>query len=84
MKKRATFLVESTLLTDAAAVTAWREQAVRCPCGHRGDAEHAVAGAAGDMPAKWLGCANPTHAGQALGRPLIYRLPSQMGQPARK
>ena len=60
------------------AEQAWRDQEIRCACGSRGDAEQAIAGEVGGMPAKWLGCSNPSHTGQALGEPLIYRLPSQM------
>ena len=65
-----------TLLTGRDARRAWADQTVRCACGYHGDASEWIAGTANDMPAEWLGCTNCR--GQALGRPLIYRLPSQM------
>ena len=59
------------------AEQAWRDQEIRCACGSHGAASRAIAGEVGNKPAKWLGCTNPSHAGQALGEPLVYRLPSQ-------
>jgi len=80
MKRIATFApAPERLLCGRAAIAAWRSQSVRCPCGYCSDPRRAVSGSAGDMPAKWLGCDNPGHHGQALGQPLVYRLPSQMG-----
>ena len=66
---------ESGMLSGASARRAWGKQVVRCNCGDHGDAANEIAGTAGDMPARWLGCG--TCPGQALGRPLVYRLPSQ-------
>jgi hypothetical protein len=79
MAKRTTptFMAGDELLRGAAAIAAWKEQeGARCACGSYGSADHAVSGTAGDMPAKWLGCTNCT--ASAVGRPLIYRLNSQM------
>lgn len=75
-KRIPTFRDGAGLLTCAAAIKAWQQQTARCGCGSCGDEANAIDGTAGDMPAKWLGCDNCT--GQALGRPLVYRLPSQM------
>ena len=71
-----TFRHEEKLLTGKAAREAWASQSARCNCGSHGDEEHAVHGECNDMAATWLGCSNCR--GQALGRPLVYRLPSQM------
>lgn len=64
------------LLTGAAASEAWAAQTAKCACGSCGDKDNAIAGTAKDMPAQWLGCPNCT--GQALGRPIVYRLPVQI------
>jgi len=77
MRRTATFHDGSKMLTGREARKAWKEQRARCNCGSCGDAEHAISGTVGpDMPAQWLGCDNCS--GQALGSPLVYRLPSQM------
>jgi hypothetical protein len=76
MKRIATFKLDGKMLTGAAAVTAWAKQSAHCNCGSYGAKSEAISGTCSDMPAKWLGCTNCS--GQALGRPLVYRLPSQM------
>ncbi len=77
-KRIATFRADGRqLLKDNTAREAWASQNVRCNCGSYGDRSESISGTCNDMPAEWLGCTNCT--GQALGRPLIYRLPSQMG-----
>lgn len=74
--KTVTFQDGDKLLRGKAARTAWKAQEARCACGGYGDPANALSGTAGDKPATWLGCSNCS--GQALGKPLIYRLPSQM------
>ena len=77
-----TFLTdENTILLGAAAIEAWEAQSARCNCGSCGDAEHAVSGTAGDMPAKWLGCYNCR---ATCGAPLIYRTHSQVDRAREK
>lgn len=71
-----TFRHGGILLTGDAAKKAWADQTARCGCGSYGDESEAISGTCKDMPAEWLGCTNCS--GQALGRPLVYRLPSQM------
>lgn len=75
-KTRATYQDGDALLVGTTARDTWRAQQARCNCGCYGDADHAMSGTAGDMPAVWLGC--PNCRGQALGKPLVYRLPSQI------
>lgn len=75
-KRIPTFRQGDKLLTFAEARKAWAEQTARCACGSCGDTDHSISGTCKDMPAEWLGCDNCS--GQALGRPLVYRLPSQM------
>lgn len=65
-----------TLLIGQDAKKAWAEQSARCNCGSYGDVEHSISGTCSDMPAEWLGCDNCR--GCAVGRPLVYRLPSQI------
>jgi hypothetical protein len=78
MKKRIpTFRRQDQLLTSTEAVEAWAGQATRCNCGGPGDSNKAVTGSCDDMPAKWLGC-GWNCSGQAVGYPLVYRLPSQL------
>lgn len=77
-KQIPTFRKNGSLLTGKEARMAWEAQDARCNCGSGGDAAHAISGTCKDMPAQWLGCDNCT--GQAIGRPLVYRLPSQMGK----
>jgi hypothetical protein len=78
MKTIPTFLTGINLLTGAKARAAWANQSVRCPCGSYGDVSESLSGTCQDMPAEWLGCDNPTHAGQALGRPLVFRTAGQI------
>ena len=75
-KRTPTFRIGDKLLVGREARKAWREQEVYCACGSSGDAAHCVDGTVGGSPAEWLGCDNCT--GQALGRPLVYRLPNQI------
>ena len=77
MKKRIpTFRQGEKLLTGASAREEWKTQTARCGCGSHGDEKNSISGSSNDMPAEWLGCDNCT--GRALGRPLVYRLPSQL------
>lgn len=71
-----TFRRGDTLLVGQEARAAWAAQSARCGCGSYGDAEEAISGSCKNMPAQWLGCTNCN--GSALGRPLVYRLKSQM------
>jgi len=77
MDRTPTFRTPNGLLTGQQAIDAWRAQTASCSCNAGGDEECAVSGTCRDMPAKWLGC--PYCTGTAVGRPLVYRLPSQMG-----
>ena len=74
-KRVPTFRHNNTLLTGPAAKKTWADQSVRCACGSSGDPANSISGTCKNMPAEWLGCSNCT--GQAVGRPLVYRLPSQ-------
>lgn len=74
--KRVQTFRRGEILVGAEAREAWAAQIIRCGCGSCGNADAAVSGSCYDMPAEWLGCQN---CGNAIGRPLIYRLPSQMG-----
>jgi len=76
MKRVPTFRQDNVLLGGTEAIEAWKAQEPVCNCGSVGEAGEAISGSASNMPAKWLGC--PNCSGQALGRPLVYRLPSQM------
>ena len=76
MKRVPTFLAGGVMLRGIQAIKAWRAQEPVCACRSVGEASAAISGSASNMPAKWLGC--PNCSGQALGRPLVYRLPSQM------
>lgn len=75
-KRIPTFRVGGKLLTGADAAKAWAEQSGKCNCGSHGTQEDSISGECGGMPATWLGCSNCT--GEAVGRPLVYRMPSQM------
>ena len=75
-RRIATFVTGQKLLTGSEAKKAWATQSVRCACGYYGDESNTVSGSASDMPAEWLGCPNCN--GQALGYPLVYRLPVQV------
>lgn len=75
-KRTPTFRVGNKLLVGREARKAWAAQEARCACGSCGDDQHTVDGTVGGSPAEWLGCDNCT--GQALGRPLVWLLPSQM------
>jgi len=76
MKRIPTFRLKDKVLTGAEARKAWASQNVRCACGDYGDVENTIAGSCNDMPAEWLGC--PNCSGTALGRPMIFRLPSHV------
>lgn len=76
MTTKPTFRQGDRLLIGADAIAAWEAQSVRCACGSYGDKENAISGSCKDMPAKWLGCDNCD--GTALGRPLVYRVQSQI------
>lgn len=76
METQPTFARNGILLVGREAVEAWSSQTARCNCGSYGGGEDAISGSCHDMPAKWLGCDNCV--GQALGRPLVYRVPSQI------
>lgn len=71
-----TFRTRDALLTGSNAIAAWSQQRIRCNCGSYGDEANSISGSCNDMPAKWLGCDNCT--GQAVGRPLVYRLANQL------
>ena len=73
MNQIQTFRRSGHLLTGAEARKAWADQEVRCACGDYGDAENTIAGTVDGLPAEWLGC--PNCAGQAVGRPLVFRRP---------
>jgi hypothetical protein len=75
-KRIATFRKDDELLTGEKARAAWAAQRVRCACRSYGDQQHSIGGTCEDLPAVWLGCTNCR--GQALGYPMVYRLPSQM------
>ena len=75
-KRTPTFRIGDKLLVGREARKAWAAQEARCDCGSCGDTQHTVDGTVSGSPAEWLGCDNCT--GQALGRPLVYRLPSQI------
>ena len=78
MKRLPTFRTADQILCGRPAINAWRSQRARCDCGYYADPDNEISGAAGNMPARWLGCGNPGHGEVALGLPLVYRLPSQM------
>lgn len=75
-KRTPTFKIDGVLLVGADAKTKWAAQRARCGCGSYGDAEESIGGKCSDMPTEWLGC--PNCSGQALGKPLVYRLQSQI------
>jgi hypothetical protein len=43
---------------------------VKCNCGHEGSWASPISGSSGGSPVIWQSCTNPTHHGQALGRPV--------------
>ena len=76
-KRIATFRSQDgRLLKGREARRAWAAQESICACGCHGEAKESVSGTVGLCPAEWIGCPNCT--GNALGRPLVFRLPGHL------